>query len=247
MVVNFHKVNDHLYRGGNLFPKDVLWLKEKFGINKIVSLDADVAKRIDRTTKLLGIEHMIISLDGTRKSLLKLFQYNLKKLLGTGNVFVGCIHGKDRTGLVIAMYKCKYLGMNPEKAIKEAKSFGFGVGVPPHITKLYEKIIYSCKSIKDQNSADIVSNERSYIGDNRDSFLDEGHQGSFAPYLDPTRQYPFNQVDNEINNQSPTRENYNQEITINDEVGIPNVGQYNNGAGINGSGPSINSGGFIYD
>ena len=248
MIRNFHKVTDNLYRGGNLHPKDVLELKEKYGINKIVSLDKKVAARIDRSTKLLNIEHIIIPLDGSRKSLLNLLSYNLKKLLGTGKVFVGCVWGKDRTGFVVALYKCRYLGEKPEKAIQEAKKIGFGIGCDPKMIALYEKIIQSCKPEVDNNDADIVSNQREYIGDNRDSFLDEGRQGSFAPYLDPSRTYPMDNLYNPTADQFQTRENYDPNKEVITEIDkIPQNGVFNNDAGLGGAGPTVNMTGFIYD
>ncbi len=143
------------------------------------------------------------------------------------------------------------MGMDPEKALEEAKSLGFGVGVDPKIVHLYEKIIKSCKPDKDINNADIVSNEREYISDNRDSFLDEGHQGSFAPFLNKTRQDPMDAVYNYIDDQSPTRENYFESKEPikehKDEHVVPMVGVFNNDAGGRGFGPTENYSGFFYD
>ena len=251
MIRNFRKVTDHLYRGGNLHPKDVLYLKEMLNINKIISLDADVAKRIDRTTKLLNIEHIIIPIGNTKSSVLKLFSYSLKELLGTGNVFVGCVWGKDRTGLVIAIYKIKYMGMNPHKALEEAKSLGFGINVPLDWIKLYEKLILNAKPSKDLNNASIVDNTREGTGDSRDSYLHHSDPSSNAAFLDKTKQYPTDLVYNPINDQSPTRENYNlnksiKEHNLEHDI-IPQIGVYNNDAGIHGAGPTENAGGFIYD
>ncbi len=249
MINNFKKVTEGLYRGSAPTPSDVFSLKQKNKINKIVSLDWASGEKIDRACKMLGIKHIILPINGTRKSLLNFLKHDLKDLfINGGPTYVHCLHGKDRTGLAIALYKCKYMGMNPEKSIEEAKSFGCGIGVDPEIIALYEKIIRSCKPKKDNNNADIVSNEREYIGDNRDSFLDEGHQGSFAPYLSVTRQNPIDAIYNYINDQSPTRENYENGKSIKEhdqEDGIPLVGLYNNDAGIHGAGPAEPVGGFI--
>ena len=127
-----------------------------------------------------------------------------------------------------------------------------GIDVDPKPIEIFKKLIRSCKPIgtADTNSADIVSNEREYISDNRDSFLDEGHQGSFAPYLNVTRQDPQDALYNFIMDQSPTRENYHpgQSITEHSgEGGTPMVGVFDNDAGGRGFGPVENPGGFIYD
>lgn len=253
MISNLHKVTDQLYRGGAPSPKDVQWLKENLDIKKIVSLDQEAGQRIDRACKLLNIKHIMLPLQIDRKSLLKLLQQDLNDLLmSDGPTFIHCHWGKDRTGLVVAMFKCKYMGMSPEAAIEEAKSYGFGVGVDKDVVDLYEKIIKSCKSSKDENFADIVSKTRETKSDNRGGILDEAKPSSFAPYLDSTRTDSTDFVYNQINNQSPTRENYNdyKSIKEHDKEGpnkIPSVGQYNNNAGVQGFGPALNPGGFIYD
>ena len=257
MIHRFRQVTKNLFRGSAPTPSDVLYLKNEFGIKKIVSLDKASADRIDRTTKILGIKHIIIPLDWRRLSVGKLLHFNLKKLfLEDGPTFVHCAAGKDRTGLAVALVQCKYLGKDPEDAILEAKTLGFGVGIDPRVTHLYENIIRKCKSEKDNNNADIVSNERDYIGDNRDTALDEGRLGSFAPYLNETQQNPMNAVYNAVNDQSPTRENYPDYKVIkkhicencsNTNATIPLCGIFNNDSGLHGAGPHEPVGGFISD
>lgn len=245
-----------LFRGSAPTPQDVLNLKKNFNIKKIVSLDADSAKKINRSCKMLDINHVVlpINLDTYRSDIIKLLQHDLKKLLlDDGPTFVHCLAGKDRTGFIIALFKCKYMGMDPEDAIVEAKELGFGVGVDDKIINLFEMLIRSCKPAKSIKTEpeDIVSNQRQYIGDSRDSFLDEGSQGSFAPYISQTRQYPVDEVYNHINDQSPTRENYNSNKTISTVSTkrniIPMVGIFNNDAGIHGAGPTEPVGGFVYE
>jgi len=254
MIHRFLKVDDGIYRGSSPDVSDVKRLKDDFGIRKIISLDRKSGEKIDRACKLLDIEHVKIYIE-SRSDLLKLLNYNIKDLLTKGGpVFFHCKYGKDRTGLLAALYEVKYMGVPPNKAIERAKSFGFGIGVPKNISNLYEKIILSCRPAlkQDENKADIVSNEREYIGDNRDSFLDEGHQGSFAPYLDHTKKAPMDMLYNSINDQSPTRDNYKRtenedKNTPDDKTEIPQVGIYNNDAGVVGTGWCLSPGGFIYE
>lgn len=258
MIYRFRKVTDDLYRGSAPDPIDLLKLKKEFGIKKIVSLDAVSGHRIAKAAKKLKMNHIIIPIDWRRTSLINLLHFNLKQLLlDDGPTYIHCAAGKDRTGLVVALLQCKYLNKDPEEAIDESKSLGFGVGIDPKITSLYEKLIRSCKPMKDNNNADIVSLEREYISDNRDSVLDEAHQGSFAPYLSPTRQYPMDSVYVYINDQSPTRENYEEYKSMkdkNEDEGkdkdinvIPISGLFNNDAGGRGFGPTENYSGFFYD
>lgn len=250
MIQRLRRITTGLYRGSAPSPKEVAWLKEYLGIRKIVSLDAEAGERISRACKLLGIKQEKVYIN-PYKPLGKLLKLDLMRLLIDGGpTYLHCLHGKDRTGLITAIFKCRYMGVSPEHALEEAKSLGFGLGLDSKVVKLYEKMIKNCKSLKDSNDADIVSNEREYIGDNRDSFLDEGHQGSFSPYLSVTKQNPQDAVYNFIMDQEPTRQNYHPGIKVHnseeDDV-VPQVGVYNNDAGVQGFGPTLNPGGFIYD
>ena len=239
-----------LYRGSAPTPKEVLALKDKLGIRKIVSFDKETGDRIDRACRMLGIDHVKMYIDHSRKSIYKFLTQDLKKLLLEGGpTFMHCKEGKDRTGLAAALVECKYLGKNPEDAIKKAESLGFGVGIPPESKALYEKIIRHCKPVKDENNADIVSQERDYKSDNRDSFLDEAQQGSWAPYLDHTRQNPMDALWGYTVDQSPTRQNYPDTslFRYDPEKGdaVPNVGEYDNDAGQRGFGPVERMDGFF--
>lgn len=239
-----------VYRGGAPDIKDVAWLKDHYHINKIVSLDQLSGEKIDRICKILNIKHIMLPIDGSRRSLLNFLKHDITKLLlNNGPTYIHCQEGKDRTGLAIALFKCQYMKMDPEEAIKEAKKIGFGIGVDPTCIKLFEKIIRNCQSIKDNNNVnDIVSKEREYISDNRSSPLEEAHQGSFAPYISYTRQDPIDNVYHELEDQSPTRENFQSHQNINKiNDSVPLVGLYNNDAGIYGGGPTIPIGGFIQD
>lgn len=254
MIHRFKKVTDGLYRGSAPSPMDLVLLKSKYNIKKIISLDAEVGHHISPIAKKLKINQIIIPIDYRKISLINLLKFNLKKLLLQGGpTYIHCAAGKDRTGLVVALLQCKYLGKDPEEAIQEAKELGFGIGIDPNITHLYEKLIRRCKkeNLKDNNDADIVSNEREYISDTRDSYLQESQQCSFAPFLSVTRQYPYDSVYIYINDQSPTRENYykykNPEIEVTEENVVPLVGIFNNDSGIRGVGPVEPSSGFIYD
>ncbi len=127
------------------------------------------------------------------------------------------------------------MGVSPQDALREARSLGFGVGLDDdfqYMIKLFEKLLMTCKKEDDINNADIVSNTRD-SGDKRDSYLYESTPVSFSPYLSDTKPYPYNQ----LNDQSPTRDNYDYELNLSDKKhDIPMVGIYDNSGGIKGSG-----------
>lgn len=254
MIKRFIKVTNQLYRGSAPSVHDVKELHDKFGIKKIVSLDASAGHRINRICKLLGIHHIIIPIDMVHlEPIAKLLSYNLYDLLIEGGpTFVHCIEGKDRTGMVIAMFKCQYMDWNCHDAINEAKKLGFGIGLDPKVIKFYEKIVCMSCSDKhdhanlrhiDESNADIAGNSR----DEARTYIDEANVKSFAPYLDPDGQYtyPYDY------NQFPTRDNVESSKTpledksMSDGTSVPQVGIYDNDAGIKGIGPVDNGGGFV--
>lgn len=194
-IPRFKKVTEGLYRGGRPSPSDVVHLKNDYGINKIISLDERCGKNISDICKKLGINHYIFHLDDSRKSLLRLFRNDLKELLlNNGPVFFHCYHGKDRTGLLAAVFKCKFLGMDPKDALKEAESFGFGINLNPNWIKLYKEIILTCKPSTDENFASIVDNQRSFYGYDNSDYLNEADRKSFSPIMQPLKQHPFQEV-----------------------------------------------------
>lgn len=243
MIKRFRKVVDGLFRGGAPSIEDVKNLNKHFVIKKIVSLDGVAGEKIDRICKLLNIEHIIIPINFTDlMPIAQLLNYNLKDLLLKDSpTYVHCLKGKDRTGFVVAMYKCQFLGWSYEKALEEAKLLGFGIGVDPKIIKFYEKLIKLSDKNGDVNSADIAEQSREYHGEQES--ID---RSSFVPFMDPSRSYPLTEPYNSSYNQYPTRENYNDKL---DFEGVqtdqmPLVGLYDSNDGIKGVGPVDNGGGF---
>lgn len=255
MINKFIQVSNNLYRGSAPSVEDVFKLKN-LGIKKIVSLDKESGENIKDICKKLNIKQLIIPLNGTRQSLYKLLQYNLNKLLNSKPTFVHCKYGKDRTGFVVGLFEIMFQHKPLKEVLKNAVSLGFGVGVDPKFINLYVKILKKAdqKNKKDVNHLSIVDNLRMDLGDKKDSYFYETFQKSFAPYVGTKeRQFPYDIIYNPVNDQSPTRENYNsykenKSINLhNNEDVVPLVGVYNNDAGIHGGGPTLNYGGFIYD
>ncbi len=254
----FKKITEGLYRGSAPSVNEVRHLHNYIGINKIVSLDRETGEAIDHICHQLGIEHVMMPLNGRKEPLQRLLDQDLYSLLMDGGpTFIHCAEGKDRTGLVSAMFKCKYMGWTYQEAMDEAVSLDFGKGVNPFIVGLYSNVLK--KVCKQQDSEDeshvedksIVSNQRSYKerDDGRGSYLDQATQGSFAPFMSKTRQYPYDNVYNYVNDQYPTRDNWDHDLTPyeedEDKHNVPLVGVYDSGGGFRGFGPVEPLGGFI--
>jgi len=253
MLNNLAFVAPGLYRSAAPSPTDLPLLK-KLGIRKIVSLDKETGQKIARAAKLLDMKHIILPIEiGDRKSLLKFLRQDLFSLLqDEGPVAVSCAAGKDRTGLACALFRCRYQHWPASAAIKEAKSFGFGIGVDPTIIRLYTKLIDdSAKKHSDVNDADIVSNEREAASNYDDYEGGNREQSSWSPMGDyRVREYPFTPTDSskDYDEGYDSRQTRGLSDASEDreyEEGMPQVGQYNNITSLTGAGVSMVGSGYI--
>lgn len=240
-MIRFKKVDKNLYRGGSPTNKDVQQLVDDFGIKRIVSLDQDTSDKISKKCKQLGVEHITIPLDFSKKTLLKLLKYNIVDLLGSKKTFVHCKAGKDRTGLAVALYKIDK-GTSPTKALEEALAFGFGVGLNDKARKLYTDVILSDNG--DENDATDTIATSQYDISNEDNYLRDSQHPSFAPFLDSTKTYPNNVVYPEYYRNHDTVNKPVLEDTAND---MPIIGIYNNDGPSMGYGPTEQLDGFFDD
>jgi len=155
MPDRFAEVVEGLYRGGAPTPKEVSMLKDLWGINKIVSLDEAAGKDIQKICKKLGIQHIIWGLgDGKDPKVAALKRRIVPSLLLDGPTYIHCRHGKDRTGMAVAMFRVLN-GWPLGDALAEAFKFGMGRGLSPSTKKsYYEAVNDFAKSLEDLSSAD---------------------------------------------------------------------------------------------
>lgn len=189
MPERFAQVTKNLFRGGEPSAEDLLILKNIWGINKIVSLDNYIGKKIHPLTKDLNIKHIIIPLgDGNSPNLKIIKNRILFTLEQDGPTYIHCKHGKDRTGMCVAMFRI-FCGMNLQNALEEAENFGMGQALPPKVAKTYYNAVvkFDKEFNKDKNDADIVEESRSskYPAINDTSITNFGRT-SFSPFEDPT-------------------------------------------------------------
>lgn len=166
-MYNFREVSPKLYRSSAPTTEEIVWLNKKPGITRIISLDESSGRKIALACKLLGIEHIMLPIDLGKKSTLIRFLSKFDKLLeDPQKTLIHCLHGKDRTGMAIAIYRCKNEGWSSEEAIDEAKTFGFGSGLDDSVVSLYISVIESADKQDDVNSAsDIVDASRQSYDD----------------------------------------------------------------------------------
>jgi len=131
-IVNFHKVNENIYRGGRPTEEGIKELK-KLGIKSILNLEKGFfnntpkyVKREERLAKEAGIIFLNIPMHPLFSPKEADIEEAIKKLTDPSlyPIYVHCERGSDRTGIVIAAYRIKIEGWSYQKAYEEMKKFG---------------------------------------------------------------------------------------------------------------------------
>ena len=237
---NFSKLNSKLYRCGSPTIKDIKLLKSKFNIEKVISLSVEDGKKISGICNHLGIQQIFIPLEiHKRTSILHLLNHNFDELFTVnGPTLIHCHAGKDRTGLVCALIRCKYFNWDCERALNEAISFGFGKGVPDKTINTYINLICNFCN-KDHHHINVSDDDikkdfnvasdtmQSIVSNERDDMTSA--QESFAPYLDfRTNSYPYtNPYDDGGYVENDYHDNNYEEGAYGGDLPMPWVGFYN--------------------
>jgi hypothetical protein len=241
MLERFRKVSNNLYRSSAPTPEDVKWLKEHFKITRIISLDQTAADKIKLVCGLLKIEHVILPIDFGKKTSLIHFLSEFDRLFeDEQKTLLHCYHGKDRSGLACAMYRCKFQGWSAEKAIKEADSLDFCTGLDPAVRSLYIQLIKDCehKGEEDVNEVSDVSDQEAvsyaYPGAVSDNL-------SWAPLTDTIDNSLYTENPSYIDTLDTPNEFLNADIDFGgDGHGIPESGIMDGiNSGIGGAGFSF--------
>lgn len=165
----FQEVTPGILRGGLPTPEEIRVLKDIWGVVRIISLDLEAGRKIDPVCKQLDIEHLILPIEHDeiysdenriRNNVKFLSDKIIPLLTDRQPVYIHCIHGRDRTGLAIALYRIKKQGWSVKKALNEARSLGFGDGLSPEHLELFISTINQTKPKKDSNQSDVVSRAR---------------------------------------------------------------------------------------
>ncbi len=126
-VPNFHRVDDHLYRGAQPNAAGFQSLAH-LGVRTVVDL-RDAGKRAEWEKNLVraaGMRYVNIPLSGIEapspakvQAILALFEDS-----SVSPLFIHCRQGADRTGTLVACYRIEHDGWQNRKALQEAHSMG---------------------------------------------------------------------------------------------------------------------------
>jgi len=125
-IPNFHKVNDHVYRGGQ--PADEGWKSlAALGVKTVIDLrlvDEHPTRLEAQAVESAGMRYINIPMHGVVAPSSEQVAKALALLNSDNAVFVHCRRGADRTGTIIACYRMTHDGWDNERALKEAKLYG---------------------------------------------------------------------------------------------------------------------------
>jgi len=125
---NFHKVDNNFYRGSQPDKKDFQNLAV-LGIKTIINLrneDKDDISKQENIARKFGISYINIPMKASQPPTDNQIAYFFKLLDNPQNlpVYVHCLQGKDRTGIMTALYRIRDYGWNFEQAFSEMKQKG---------------------------------------------------------------------------------------------------------------------------
>jgi protein tyrosine/serine phosphatase len=128
VIDNFHEVSGHLYRGARPSDEGLKALAE-YGVKTTLSLDdADGANRHEvKVATALGMKALVIPMS----SILPPSDSKTAKIQAILNdpalrpLYVHCLHGQDRTGLMVGLYRVFSEGWTPARAYEEMEEYGF--------------------------------------------------------------------------------------------------------------------------
>jgi len=136
---NLHKVTDNYYRGAQPTAEGMRALK-KMGIKTVVNLRTFHSDRDELGDTDLAYKHIRMQAWDAEEDAVIEF---LKIVTDKKNlpVFVHCLHGADRTGMITAIYRIVVCGWDKDAAIREMREGGFGFhriwqGLPEFVAQM---------------------------------------------------------------------------------------------------------------
>jgi len=129
-IFNFGMINANYYRGGQPKAEGVKALKA-LGVKTIIDLRSDEDRDVDESRLVSEAGMKYVSLPMTTRetpTVDKLTRFlQLVNDPASQPVYVHCVEGRHRTGVMTAVYRMTGDGWSADKAFKEMKNYRFGM------------------------------------------------------------------------------------------------------------------------
>jgi uncharacterized protein (TIGR01244 family) len=128
-IDNFARVNATYYRGAQPVGSDYADLA-RLGVKTVINLigDEDLDSREQRSVEAQGMRYIYIPMS-TRKAPTptQVDQFlSIVNDAASQPVYVHCVGGRHRTGVMTAVYRMTHDGISSDAAFREMKQFGYG-------------------------------------------------------------------------------------------------------------------------
>ena len=127
-IDNFARVNDTYFRGAQPMGDNYAALA-KMGVKTIINLTSDDAVADEQSlTEKNGMRYVNIPMDTRRNPTAKELEQFLSIVNDPANqpVYVHCVGGRHRTGVMTAVYRMTHDGITGKAAFQEMKQYKYG-------------------------------------------------------------------------------------------------------------------------
>lgn len=139
-IYNFAKVNDDYYRGGQ--PLDGHYADlAALGVKTVINLTSGADVRADERTMVEkhGMRYLHIPMTTRKAPSDEQIATFMSAVDEEGAVYVHCVGGRHRTGVMTAIYRMTKDGLTGEQAFKEMKQYKYG---PDFLHPEFKKFVY---------------------------------------------------------------------------------------------------------
>jgi protein tyrosine/serine phosphatase len=130
-IPRFNQVTDHIYRGAQPETEADYELLARLGVRTILNLRDDNVAAERAIVERLGMRFVHAPMSGWQYPDTETVRAALAELNSAGSeanpgaVFVHCRLGKDRTGLIVGLYRVHTQGWSRDRAYAEMRAIGF--------------------------------------------------------------------------------------------------------------------------
>lgn len=126
-IYNFAKVSDDYFRGGQPLGDDYARLAA-LGVKTVLNLtnDEDGREEEQRLVEQLGMKYVSIPMTTRTVPTNAEIAAFLSAVNDDGGVYVHCVGGRHRTGVMTAVYRMTKDGLTGEQAFNEMKRYKYG-------------------------------------------------------------------------------------------------------------------------
>jgi uncharacterized protein (TIGR01244 family) len=133
-INNFAVVEQGLYRGGQPSKEGIAQLRQQ-GVKTIINLRDDFNPRERGWAVDAGMNYVLIGTSASRIRPAEVANFLDAMASAPRPIFVHCYHGRDRTGLEIAVYRIARCGWTREAALRELYAHGYQWAAFPGIAR----------------------------------------------------------------------------------------------------------------